>query len=415
MPYLSLPAWQSKAKAVVLLSVLSLAACSDPPAQGPGGMKVPVSVVTVQPQPAQVTVDLPGRISALQDAQVRARVSGIVDAINFEQGSNVKAGQLLFTIDPAPYQAVRDQAAAQLQRAQADARAAQLLADRYSRLVKERAVSQQEYDNATSAAAQARAAVASAKAALQAAEIDLGYTKVTSPIDGRIGKAYVTEGALVSAAQATLLADVQAFDRVYVDITRSTTQLAQLRKAIADGVLKQSADGSAQVRVILEDGAEHTQAGKLLFSGVSVDPSTGQVNLRAEVDNPDQTLLPGMYVRARIDQGVDEQALLVPQQAVRRDANGDSSLMVVKDETVSAVPVTVGPVLKGQYLITSGVQAGDVVIVEGFQKIRPGAPVAAMPWKPAGQGDPAASGTGGGNTSTSPQPAGTPSRGQSAD
>lgn len=412
MPYPMLPAWQSKAKAAVLLSVLSLAACSDPPAQGPGGMKVPVSVVTVQPQAAQITADLPGRVSALQDAQVRARVSGIVDQINFVQGSNVKAGQLLFTIDPAPYQAVRDQAAAQLQRAQADARAAQLLSDRYSRLVKERAVSQQEYDNAVSAAAQARAAVASAKAALQAAEIDLGYTKVTSPIGGRIGKAYVTEGALVSAAQATLLADVQAFDRVYVDITRSTTQVAQLRKAIADGVLKQSADGSTQVRVIFEDGSEHAQPGKLLFSGVTVDPSTGQVNLRAEVDNPDQTLLPGMYVRARVDQGVDEQALLVPQQAVRRDANGDSSLMVVKDSVVSAVPVQVGPVLKGQYLVISGVQAGDVVVVEGFQKIRPGAPVAAMPWNPAGQGGAAASGSG--NADAPANAAGAPVKGVDA-
>lgn len=381
MPYLSLPVWQRKASVVVLMSVLALAACGDKPPQGPGGMKVPVSVITVQPQAAEVTVDLPGRISALQDAQVRARVTGIVDAVNFQQGSNVKAGDLLFTIDPAPYKAVRDQAAAQLQRAQADARAARLLANRYAPLVKEKAVSQQEYDNAVAAAAQADAAVASARAALQAAEIDLGYTKVTSPISGRVGKAYVTEGALVSAAQATLLAEVQAFDRVYVDISRSVTQLAQLRKAIEQGVLKPAADGSAQVRVILEDGSEHRQPGKLMFSGVSVDPSTGQVNLRAEVANTDQVLLPGMYVRARIDQGVDEKALLVPQQAVQRDANGDSSLMVVKDEKVTVAPVKVGSVLDGKYLITSGVQAGDVVIVEGFQKIRPGAPVAAMPWK----------------------------------
>ena len=271
MPYLSLPVWQRKASVVVLMSVLALAACGDKPPQGPGGMKVPVSVITVQPQAAEVTVDLPGRISALQDAQVRARVTGIVDAVNFQQGSNVKAGDLLFTIDPAPYKAVRDQAAAQLQRAQADARAARLLANRYAPLVKEKAVSQQEYDNAVAAAAQADAAVASARAALQAAEIDLGYTKVTSPISGRVGKAYVTEGALVSAAQATLLAEVQAFDRVYVDISRSVTQLAQLRKAIEQGVLKPAADGSAQVRVILEDGSEHRQPGKLMFSGF---PST---------------------------------------------------------------------------------------------------------------------------------------------
>lgn len=385
MPYLSLPLWQRKARVFVLTSVMAVAACSEAPSQGPGGMKVPVSVITLQAQAAEVTVDLPGRISALQDAQVRARVTGIVDEINFRQGGDVKAGDLLFTIDPAPYKAVRDQAAAQLQRAQADARAAQLLARRYAALVKEKAVSQQEYDNAVAASAQANAAVSAAKAALQAAEIDLGYTKVTSPIAGRVGKAYVTEGALVSAPQATLLAEVQAFDRVYVDITRSTSQLAQLRKAVEQGHLTPAADGSAQVRIILEDGTEFDQPGKLMFSGVSVDPSTGQVTLRAEVPNPDQILLPGMYVRARIDQGVDTQALLVPQQAVQRDANGDSSLMVVKDEKVTAVPVKVGPVLKGQYLVTSGVEAGAVVVVEGFQKIRPGAPVAAIPWK-AGSG-----------------------------
>lgn len=381
MPNLLLPALQSKARLAVLFSVLILVACGDPPAQGPGGMKVPVSVVTVEPKSATVTVDLPGRVSALQDAQVRARVTGIVTAINFEQGSDVKEGQHLFTIDPAPYRAVRDQAAAQLQRAQADARSARLLANRYARLVKDRAVSQQEYDNAMAAAAQADAAVAAAKAALQSADIDLGYTKVVSPIAGRIGKAYVTEGALVSAAEATLLADVQSFEDVYVDITRSTAQLAQLRKAIASGVLTQSPDGSAQVKVLLEDGAEYDQAGKLLFSGVSVDPSTGQVSLRAEVPNPDQILLPGMYVRVRLNQGVDENALLVPQQAVQRDTNGDSSLVVVQEGAAKTVPVTVGPSVGGSYLITKGVSAGDVVVVEGFQKIRPGAPVAPQPWK----------------------------------
>lgn len=410
MPHLSLPAWQSKARAAVLLSVLTLAACSDPPAQGPGGMKVPVSVITVEPTAAQVNVDLPGRVSALQDAQVRARVTGIVNEINFDQGSDVEEGQLLFTIDPSQYRAVRDQAAAQLKLAQADARAAQLLANRYSRLVKNSAVSQQEYDNAVATAAQANAAVAAAKAALQSAEIDLGYTKVVSPIAGRIGRAYVTEGALVSAPSATLLADVQSFERVYVDITRSTAQLAQLRKAIASGQLTQSPDGAAQVTVVLEDGSEYERPGKLLFSGVSVDPGTGQVSLRAEVPNPDQILLPGMYVRVKVAQGVDEKALLVPQQAVQRDASGNSSLIIVAEGVAKAVPVQVGPAVGGQFMITSGISSGDVVIVEGFQKARPGAPVAPQPWKKAD----ASGGNSNGQSAAQPAPDAQPGQSSAA-
>src|SRR5690606_2882039 len=307
--------------------------------------------------------------------------------IHFEQGSDVKEGQLLFTIDPAPYKAARDQAAAMLKQAQADAGAARTLSKRYETLIKANAVSRQEYDNAVARTAQTEAAIASAKAALQAAEIDLGYTKVTSPITGRICKSLVTEGALVSASSATQLATVQQLDSVYIDSTRSTRELAQLRQAIADGALKQTSDGAAQAQVVLDGGMLYGEMGKLLFSGVSVDPTTGQVILRSEFPNPDQLLLPGMYVRVRLQQGVDEQALMVPQQALQRTPDGRNSLMLVKDDKVAVSPVTTGPVLNGNVLITSGLQAGDVVIVEGFQKIRPGAPVQGMPWKKAGGAD----------------------------
>lgn len=382
MSNLRLPNGQ-QVRVLVFSSLLLLAACGEKSKQaGPGEMKVPVSVVTVQPIPTEFVVELPGRVSAIKDAEIRARVTGIVNEINFEQGSDVKSGQLLFTIDPSQYRAVRDQAAAQLQRAQADAKSARLLSQRYAKLIKANAVSQQEYDNAVAAAGQANANIAAAQATLKSADIDLGYTKVESPIDGRIGKSLITEGALVSATAATELATVQQIDRVYIDITRSTTEVAQLRRALANGVLEQSADGNAKVQAVLEDGSAYDQSGKLLFSGISVDPTTGQVNLRAEFPNPNEILLPGMYVRVRLPQGMDSKALNVPQQALQRTADGRSSLMLVKEGKIQVVPVTVGPESKGNWLITKGLSAGDVVVVEGFQKIRPGAAVEAMPWNP---------------------------------
>lgn len=383
-----LPAGQ-QARIVLLSSLVLLAACGKDP-QGPhGDMKVPVSVITVEPARAEVVVDLPGRVDAIKNAQIRARVTGIVEEINFVQGSDVKAGELLFTIDPAPYEAARAQAAAQLKQAEADAQAARTLAKRYSKLIDANAVSRQEYDNAVAAAAQGEAAIAAAKAALNAAEINLGYTKVTSPIDGRIGAAMVTEGALVSSANATQMATVQQLDRVYVDVTRPTAELAQLRKALADGTLERAGEEAAKATILLEDGSTYDHTGKLLFSGVAVDPTTGQVNMRAEFPNPDEILLPGMYVRVLLEQGVDEQALMVPQQALQRTADGKGALMLVKDGQVHATPVTTGPAVDGKWMITSGLSAGDVVVVEGFQKIRPGVPVQPMPWQPGakpGQG-----------------------------
>ncbi|NYT86098.1 efflux RND transporter periplasmic adaptor subunit [Pollutimonas harenae] len=380
MPNLLLPS-RRQGYIVALSSMLLLAACGEKPQQGAGDMKVPVSVVTVQPSRTEIFVELPGRVQAIKDAQIRARVTGIVTAINFEQGSDVKDGQLLFTIDPAPYAAERAQAYAQLKNAEAEVRSARLLAERYSKLIKANAVSRQEYDNAVAQSGQAEAAVAAAKAALQVADINLGYTKVVSPIDGRIGRSLVTEGALVSAAEATQMALVQQLDRVYVDVNRSTSELATLRRALADGILTQSGDGNAVVQALLEDGTPYANQGKLLFSGVTVDPGTGQVNMRAEFPNPNQILLPGMYVRVRVPQGVDEKALKVPQQAVQRTADGRSSLIVVREGKAQTVPVSTGMIADGQTLITKGLKAGDQVVVEGFQKIRPGAPVQPTPWK----------------------------------
>lgn len=382
MPLLGLP-YRRMIMALSVVATGVLAACGDKPAQQDmTGMKVPVSVVTVQPTPTEVYAQLPGRVEAIQDAQIRARVTGIVKEINFQQGSEVKQGQLLFTIDPAPYEAELNRARAELQRAEADAVSARLQAQRYSTLIKANAVSRQEHDNAVAAAKQADAAIAGAKAAVQSAEINLGYTRVDSPIDGRIGKSMVTEGALVSAQNATQMALVQQLSRVYVDITRSTTQLAMLRRAIEAGIIKQSGSEHVAVQVILDDGSIYAKEGKLLFSGVAVDPSTGQVTLRAEFDNPNEILLPGMYVRVRVQQGTDEEALLVPMQAIQRTPDGLNTLMVVREGVVNPVAVAVGPEIDGRALVYKGLTPGDMVVVEGFQKIRPGAPVQPMPWNP---------------------------------
>jgi len=395
MPIVHPSLWR-KARVAVCLSTmaLALAGCGEKPKPAMGGMKVPVSVVTVQPQRTAIYTELPGRVEAIKDAEIRARVDGIITKVAFAQGSDVKEGELLFTIDPAPYKAARDQAAAQLVKAQADARSAQLLAQRYANLIKVNAVSRQDYDNAVSQAGQANAAIVAAKAALEAADINLGYTRVVSPISGRIGKSLVTEGALASASGATQLATVQELDRVYVDFNQSTTDLSRLRRALASGELEQTSSGNAKAEVVLEDGSLYDHSGELLFSGVTVDPNTGQVTLRAVFPNPDKILLPGMYVQARIEEGVDKKALLVPQQALQRTAEGLSAVYVVKDGKAAQVMVQVGPQVNGKSVIYKGLQAGDQVVVEGFQKIRPGAPVQPKPWsldKPQG-GKPAAAG-----------------------
>ncbi|MGY6270410.1 efflux RND transporter periplasmic adaptor subunit [Achromobacter denitrificans] len=365
---------------------LILAGCGEKPHMNPGMPQV--SVVTVQPQRAPIISELPGRVDAVRDAQIRSRVTGIVQKITFEQGGDVKENQLLFKIDPAPYKAAYDQATAQLKQAQANLFSAKLLADRYAPLVKANAVSKQEYDNAVASYRQADAAVAAAKAAQDNAAINLGYTDVTSPITGRIGKPLVTEGALVEGTSATQMAIVQQLDPIYVDFTQSTAELASLRRAFASGQLQQVGKDTARATIVLEDGSEYGHPGKLLFTGITVDPTTGQVNLRAEVPNPDGVLLPGMYVRVRLEQGVDDKALMVPQQALQRTADGMQSLMLVKDNKIEQLPVTTGGAIKNQWVVTSGLKAGDVVVVEGFQKIRPGAPVQVSQWNRGGAAAP---------------------------
>uniref|UniRef100_UPI0033415B16 efflux RND transporter periplasmic adaptor subunit n=1 Tax=Castellaniella defragrans TaxID=75697 RepID=UPI0033415B16 len=371
---------------VLFALAFALSACGKKPEEEQKQPPLPVSAIQIQPAPTTVYTELPGRVQAIEDAEIRARVTGIVQGIEFEQGSRVKAGQLLFMIDPAPYQAARNQAAAQLQSAQATAKSAKLLAQRYARLIKEHAISQQDYDNAVAQADQSAAAVAAAKAALESAEIDLGYTRITSPIDGIIGKSLVTVGALVSASSATQMATVQRLDQVYVDITQSTNEIFTMRRQIADGILTPDANGDTPAQVLFDSGNLYQQDGKLLFSGITVDPGTSQVSLRALFPNPDELLLPGMYVRVRLAQGTDAQALVVPAQAIQRGGDGSSNLVLIKDGKAVITPVSVGPRYNDGYIISRGLAAGDQVVVEGFQKIRPGAPVQAMPWAAQGQG-----------------------------
>ncbi|MEZ2742098.1 efflux RND transporter periplasmic adaptor subunit [Paenalcaligenes hominis] len=369
-------------RVVLISATLLVAACGEKPQQQDmAGMKIPVSVVQVQPEVTPIFVELPGRVEAIEEAQVRARVNGVVEAINFEQGAEVKEGDLLFTIDSAPYVAARDQALAQVRNAEAAAKTANSLAQRYGKLIKENAISRQEYDNAMAEVQQSRANIELAKAGLKTADINLGYTKVTAPISGRIGKAEITKGALVSATQATHLATIQRIDELYVDISRPVGEVLAIRKAITEGKLKADDQGQAPVKAIFDDRSEYAEQGKLLFSGVAVDPSTGQLNMRALFPNPNHDLLPGMFVRVRLEQAISENALLVPTQAVQYATSGAASLMVVEEGVVKAVPVKLGSQVDGRIMVTEGLEPGATVIVAGFQKIRPGAPVQPMPWQ----------------------------------
>jgi membrane fusion protein (multidrug efflux system) len=340
-----------------------------------------VGVVTVSARTLPLPTELPGRIEASRTAQVRARVTGIVQKRLFVEGSDVKAGQALFQIDPAPYRAAVDSAKATLAKAQANLQQASALATRYKPLRAASAVSQQEFDNAQSAQGQAEADVAGAKAALQTAELNLGYATVTAPISGRIGRALVTEGALVTQAEATQLATIQQIDPVYVNFTQAVTDLQKLRQALASGKAKRL-DRSVPVRILLDDGSEYPQDGKLLFEDLSVDPTSGQVSVRAEVPNPRGVLLPGLYVRGRLAQVAVDQAMLVPQQAVSRGDQGDTVMVVGPDNKPVPRPVKLGGAQGDNWVVLSGLKAGEQVIVDGFQKMRPGAAVKPVPWTP---------------------------------
>lgn len=370
---------------LTILTVLSACGAKDgAPAAGAGGKPPPaeVGVVTAALQPVALQTELPGRVEAVRVAQVRARVTGVVQKRLFREGSEVKAGQKLFQIDAAPYQAAADSAQAVLAKAQANLTQATAQARRYKPLVEANAVSKQEYINVVAAQKQAEADVASARAALQTARINLGYTSVTAPIFGRIGRALVTEGALVSQTDATQLALIQQTSSVYVNFTQSANDVLRLRKAQGEKQARSGGDKAVPVHVVLEDGSELPRAGKLLFSDLSVDPTSGQITLRAEVPNPDGILMPGQYVRVRLSQAELPAGILLPQQAVTRSEKGDTVLVVGADGKPAPRPVKVGAAQGNQWVVLEGLKPGEQVIVDGFQKMMvPGAPVKPVPWK----------------------------------
>jgi membrane fusion protein, multidrug efflux system len=394
MPELRLSRWSTSfpGLAMVLLLVSGLSACGqDKAATQAGGGAAPamplteVGVVTVTPGDVGLVTELPGRLEASRTAQVRARAAGIVQKRLFREGSDVRAGQPLFRIDPAPYAAASASAQAALARAQANLGQAAALAERYKPLVEANAVSKQEYANAVAAHKQAEAEVAAARASVQTAQINLGYASVTAPISGRIGRALVTEGALVGQGEATPLAVIQQIHPMYVNFTQPASEVLRLRSALAQGRLQRAAGAEgALVQVMLEDGSEHPNPGRLLFSDLSVDPTSGQITLRAEVPNANGALLPGLYVRVRLQQAKAGNAVLLPQQAVSRSAQGDSVMVVGADGKVSPRPIKVGGAQDGQWVVLEGLKAGEQVIVEGFQKLRPDAPVKPVPWSANG-------------------------------
>jgi membrane fusion protein (multidrug efflux system) len=363
----------------LLLIAPALAACGKGDAPKP---KEPpeVGVVTIEARPLQQLEDLPGRTSAYLVSQVRARVDGIVLKRTFREGADVKAGELLFKIDPAPYQATLASAQATLLRAQANLATAKALAERDKVLVEGNAVSKQEYDNAVAAAGQAAADVASGEAAVKLAAINLGYTDVTAPVTGRIGTATVTEGAYVQASAATLMATVQKIDPMYVDLTQSSVAGLRLRREVASGQLKLNGPDQVKVALNLEDGTRYPHEGKLQFTDITVDQGTGTVTVRAIFPNPDHVLLPGMFVRAQIDEGVNEQGLLVPQVAITHDAKGQPTALVVDAENKVVIKTLVTGRTQGpDWVVQSGLKAKDRVIVEGLQKIQPGQTVKPVP------------------------------------
>jgi membrane fusion protein (multidrug efflux system) len=378
--------------ALAAAAMLSLAACgkSEAPAAGAkgggagGGAPPPpeVGVVVATPTDVGLLTELPGRLEASRVAEVRARAAGILQERLFREGSDVKAGQPLFRIDPAPYLATAQSAQAGLARAEANAVQAKALAERYKPLVEANAISRQDYINAVAAQKTAEADVAVGQAAVRTAQINLGYTNVTAPIGGRIGRALVTEGALVGQGEATQLALIQQIDPMYVNFTQSTNEVLALRRALQGGRLQSAPGGAASVQILLDDGSTYAKAGKLLFTDLTVDPTSGQVTLRAEVPNPDGLLLPGMYVRVRLQQAQLDNAILVPQQAVTRTAQGDTVLVVGADSKPAPRPIKIGSAQGSDWVVRDGLKAGEQVIVDGFQKMMvPGAPVKAVPWK----------------------------------
>jgi membrane fusion protein (multidrug efflux system) len=348
--------------------------------QAPGGPGAPpaVSVVTVKTQKVVLTTELPGRTSPFRMAEIRPQISGLVLKRLFEEGSDVKAGQLLYQIDPAPFQAALDNAKAALGRSESSLAASRLRAERYKDLLADKAVSQQNYDDAAAALTQVEADIQYYKAILKTAGINLKYTRITAPISGRIGRSNVTDGAIVTAYQPMALATIQQLDPIYVDVPQSSTELLRLKSS---GLNLEGTDRN-KVTLTLEDGSVYPHEGLLQFSDVTVDPTTGSVILRVVFPNPQDILLPGMFVRAEITEGIDEQAILIPQQGVSRDPKGDPFALVVDAESKAVFrPLTLDRAIGDQWLVSSGLAPGDQVIVEGLVMLRPGTTVAASPFE----------------------------------
>jgi membrane fusion protein (multidrug efflux system) len=364
-----------------------LTACHSGPAGGAaaGAARPPaeVSVVTLKEQPVTLSTELPGRTSAFRVADVRPQVNGVLQKRFFVEGSDVKEGQQLYQIDPAPYQAALDSALAAAQKAQANQTVAEVSLKRDQGLAGSHAVSQQDIDNATAAYEEAQADVAQSNAEIETAKINLTYTRVLAPISGRTGRS-VTVGALLTADQTQSLVTIQQLDPIYVDVSQSTTVLLRLERELAEGQIKSAGSGQAQVRLKFEDGTDYGPVGQLQFSEANVDQSTGSVILRAVFPNPKDLLLPGMFVRAEIDEGVNDKGILVPQQAVTHDIKGDATTLVVTaDDKVELRQIEATRAIGDNWLVASGLAPGDRVIVEGVQKVQPGATVHATEWDPA--------------------------------
>jgi membrane fusion protein (multidrug efflux system) len=364
----------------------AVAACSKPQQQTPPPPEV--SVIAAQPQTLPLQRELVGRLSAYRSADVRARVAGVLQKRLYTEGTDVKEGQALFQIDPAPLQALLSQAQGQLASAQATYANAKVAADRARSLISQKYVSQSDLDTAEATERTSAASVQQAKASVDTARINLGYASVTAPISGRSGKQQVTEGALVGSSDVTLLTSIDQIDPLYVNFSMNNDELANLRSAQNQGTLQLSSDGKSTINVLLGDGSTYSHSGTLDFSSVTVDPSTGSVSLRAILPNPEHALLPGSFVSFLANLGARNNAYLVPQPAVQRDATGAYVLVVGQDGKVARKDVTTDTQQQGQWVVTSGLAAGDQVIVDGLQKAQPGQPAKAVPYAPKAQGAP---------------------------
>lgn len=362
--------------------ILILTGCDKRQSSETGQIPAPeVAVLKVQAEKITLTTELPGRTSAYLVAEIRPQVSGLIQKRLFKEGTDVKAGDTLYQIDPAPFQAALENAKAALGRAEANLPALQSRAERFKELLVDKAVSQQDYDDTVAALKQAEAEVKYWKAAVETADINLGYTRILAPISGRIGKSTVTVGALVTAHQPLALATIQQIDPIYVDMPQSSVDLLQLQRRLKEGRLKYEAKNQNKVRLILEDGTEYPLEGTLQFRDVTVNVTTGSLILRVIVPNPESILLPGMFVRAVIKEGVNKQAILIPQQAVIRDPKGNPLVLIVNAENkVEQRMLTLDRAIGNKWLVSEGIVPGEQLIVEGIQKVKPGITVKAIPF-----------------------------------